>query len=59
MLATMAAAGIWQVVGCQYPPYNISIDRDTKRTINLLCDSWTSKMWIAPFHFDNCIDDFS
>ena len=52
------------VVGGENPAYNILIEFQAKRQIDLLCNAGTAVSWIAwygipTFHLDNSIDDFS
>ncbi len=44
--------------GLPIPSDNIFIDRDTKRLIDLLRYSRTTKLWIAAIQLDNCLYDF-
>ena len=49
-------AGIRLVVGGENSAYNILIEFQAKRQIDLLCNAGTTVSWIAPFHLDNGIE---
>jgi len=57
-------AGIRAVVGGENSAYNILVEFQAKRQIDLLCNAGTTVSWIAwygipAFHLDNSSDDFS
>jgi hypothetical protein len=39
-------------------PHHIFINIGSKCFIDLLCDPWAAKPWIALFHFNDCLDKF-
>jgi hypothetical protein len=39
-------------------PDHIFIDFDSERFVDLLRDPWTSKPWVAPFQFNDGLDEF-
>ncbi len=45
-------------MGGKDAPDYIFIDVDSKRLIDLLCDPWTAEARVAPFQFDNGLDEF-
>ena len=51
--------GIRLVVGDENSAYNILIEFQAKRQIDLLCNAGTTVSWIAPFHRNDGINDFS
>ena len=51
-------AGIRAVVGGENSAYNILIEFQAKRQIDLLCNAGTTVSWIASFHFDYGFDHF-
>ncbi len=53
-----AAAGFGVIVFCQYPPYHILIDLDSKGIGDLLSDPRAAKPRVAPFHLDDGVDQF-
>jgi len=44
-----AITGIWSVMGGKDTLDHIFIDIDSKGLIDLLCDPWTTKSWVASF----------
>jgi hypothetical protein len=44
---------VWPVMCGEDAPYHIFIDSGAKCFIDLLCDPWAAKPWIALFHFDD------
>ena len=54
-----AVVGIWAVVGCEYPSDNILVEVQAERQVDLLGDAGTAISWIAPFHRNDGINDFS
>ena len=39
-------------------PHHIFVDIGSKCFIDLLCDPWAAKPWIALFYFNNRLDKF-
>jgi hypothetical protein len=50
-------AGIRLVVGGENSAYNIFIELQAKRQIDLLCNAGTTVSWITAFHLDNGVED--
>ena len=39
-------------------PCHILIDVGSKDFVDLLCDPWAAKPWVALFHFNDRLDEF-
>ena len=54
-----AVTRIWLVVCCKHTSDCVFIKRQPECQIDLLSDSGTAESWVAAFHLDDGINDFS
>ena len=52
-------ARIWFVMNREYPANSVFIQVQSERQVDLLGDAGTAISWIAPFHLNDGINDFS